>query len=238
MTTRTRSAVAALAAAVVACSAPAVGPPQDASPSPTQTPTPGPTAVDPEQEALASGLVQLGATIAAVRAGLEAGVDGAPLDDVVPLLVADPSAVVPGAPSVAPGEPVGDPPPVLPGPESSREETLRYGDLLTTLLAAARSAGGAGEPVQRLLADPVAGDLGSWQRAPDDLLALIADAAAAPTLEDAEPLVLALDGEAARALAWTALGTRVPALAPQAAERALAHLAVIEAAVQAGGSAP
>jgi hypothetical protein len=102
---------------------------------------------------------------------------------------------------------------------------------LTRTLAAARGAGSVGEPALRFLADPLAGDLGAWQRAPDDQLAAISRAAAAPDLAATETAVLALDGEAPRALAWVVHGLTVPGDAPDAAGRALAHLAVIDLAL-------
>lgn len=192
---------------------------------------PTPTAASPERVALESGVAQLRATVAATRVALESAEagDADALLDALALLVAEPGAVV--GTDVEVPLPGADTPPLLPGPDSSREETVAYGDLLTGLLAAARSVGGAGEPVQRLLADPLAGDLGAWQRGPGDQLAQVAAAADAPDLDAAEPAVLALQGEALRALAWTLLGVREPTLAPGAAGRALAHLAVVEVAL-------
>jgi len=234
MTTRPpRPLLAALACALLlaACQVgddvvlPQEDPTEDAEASPT------PTAASPERAALAAGVAQLRATVAATREALEAaqGGDTDALATALGLLVAEPTGVVGEGVEVAnPGE---DTPPLLPGPDSSREETVAYGDLLTTLLGASRSAGGAGEPVQRLLADPLAGDLGAWQRAPGDQLALVVDAADAPDLDAAEPDVLALQGEALRALAWTVMGAQDATLAPEAAGRALAHLTVVEVAL-------
>lgn len=120
------------------------------------------------------------------------------------------------------------PPPILPGPLASRAESIQYGDLLTRTLAAARGAGSAGEPVQRFLADPLAGDLGAWQRSPGDQLDAIADAGTTGDLQATQTAVLQLQGEASRALAWVVHGLTVPADAADAAERALAHLAIID----------
>ncbi len=127
--------------------------------------------------------------------------------------------------------PAGGPAPILPGPLTSREESIQYGDLLTRTLAAARGAGSAGEPALRFLADPLAGDLGAWQRAPADQLDAIARAGTAPDLAATEAAVLDLAGEAPRALAWVVHGLTVPGDAEDAAGRALAHLAIIELAL-------
>lgn len=132
--------------------------------------------------------------------------------------------------SAAPGT-SGDAP-LLPGPLASRAESIQYGDLLTRTLATARSAGDDGTAVLRFLADPLAGDLGAWQRAPDDQLAAIGNAGAAGDLAAAEQQILQLSGEAPRALGWVAHGLRTPADAEEAAGRALAHLAIIDLALE------
>lgn len=129
--------------------------------------------------------------------------------------------------TAAPGELA----PLLPGPVASRAESIQYGDLLTRTLATARSAGDDGSAVLRFLADPLAGDLGAWQRAPDGQLAAIGNAAAAGDLAATEQEILQLSGEAPRALGWVAHGLRTPADAEEAAGRALAHLAIIELAL-------
>jgi hypothetical protein len=246
---RTRSVLACLlAGTLVACAPPAEDGPAPQPSAATPEPSPSPVVTTAEQAALTIALAQLRTTVEATRTALEATAAGQDrAGEAVALLVADPGVVTgrdadvvapldpaqraTERPGTEPPDPDARPAPLLPGPETSREETVTYGDLLTGLLAASRQAGGRGEPVQRLLADPVAGDLGSWQRAPSDLLALIAAAAATESLEEAEPLVLALDGEAPRALAWAALAVRAPALASGAAERALAHMAIIEVAL-------
>lgn len=221
----------ACALALAACRAGGDVAVPDDGPTESVRTSPTPTAASPERVALEAGVVQLRATVAATRGALEAAAAGR--DDALPaalgLLVAEPAGLVDSELDVP--APAAETPPLLPGPEASREETVAYGDLLTTLLGAARSAGSVGEPVQRLLADPLAGDLGAWQRAPGDQLAQVADAADAADLDAAGPAVLALEGEALRALAWTLLGVRDADLAAGAAERALAHLAVVEAAL-------
>ena len=219
------------------------------SPSPSATPAVLPT-TDPDREALAATLVELRTTVEELRTALEAaaGGDAGGLEDAIVLLVAEPDQVT-SAPGQGAGTddtdgtttetdddvptvtPAGGPAPILPGPLTSREESIQYGDLLTRTLAAARGAGSAGEPALRFLADPLAGDLGAWQRAPADQLDAIASAGTAPDLAATEAAVLDLAGEAPRALAWVVHGLTVPGDAQDAAGRALAHLAIIELAL-------
>ena len=224
---------AGLAVVLVGCTGEPDPPP---SPTPTTAPT-APVGNDPDREALAAAVTELQDTVAALRAALEAAAagDDTALDDAASLLVAEPAVVLdPGAaaatadPSAAPATDGDGPAPILPGPLTSREESIQYGDLLTRMLGAARGAGGAGEPALRFLADPLAGDLGAWQRAPDDQLDAIARAGTAPDLAATEAAILDLAGEAPRALAWVVHGLTVPADAEDAAGRALAHLAIIE----------
>lgn len=223
------------------------------APAPSPTPEPSPTALarnDPDREALTAAVTELQNTLAALRTSLEAAADGTTgaLTTAAELLVAEPSVVLTtpppadaladdaDAPADAPDDvaptagptPRAGPAPILPGPLTSREESFEYGDLLTLMLGAARGAGSVGEPALRFLADPLAGDLGAWQRAPDDQLDAIARAGTAPDLAATEMAVLDLAGEAPRALAWVVHGLTVPADAEDAAGRALAHLAIIE----------
>ena len=230
----------------------------DPAPAPGPSPSSDATALpttDPDREALVAIIAELDTTLAELRTALEAaaaGEDGA-LEDALVLLAAEPAGVTTmpveeagadqdttddadeettedGESSTA--APSGDGPvAILPGPLTSREESIQYGDLLTRTLAAARGAGSAGEPALRFLADPLAGDLGAWQRAPADQLDAIARAGTAPDLAATESAILDLDGEAPRALAWVVHGLTVPADAEDAAGRALAHLAIIDLAL-------
>lgn len=255
MTTTRTIAAAALGLFVLAgcTSEPAPAP----GPSPSSDATALPT-TDPDREALVAIINELDATLAELRTALEAaaaGEDGA-LEDALVLLAAEPAGVTTmpiedtgadGADEDAtddadeettedggtsPAPPSADGPvAILPGPLQSREESIQYGDLLTRTLAAARGAGSAGEPALRFLADPLAGDLGAWQRAPADQLDAIARAGTAPDLAATESAILDLDGEAPRALAWVVHGLTVPADAEDAAGRALAHLAIIDLAL-------
>lgn len=230
-------AVAGLALALAACTV-------DGEPEPAPTPTTSDAAlpiVDEDAERLSALVEDIRTTVAALRTTLEtAAADGDTdaLEAAATLLVADVEAAttVGAAGEASDVEPVDpdteDAAPLLPGPVVSREESVLYGDLLTRTLATARSAGGDGELVQRFLADPLAGDLGAWQRAPDDQLDAIARAGTTSGLDDAGIAILELDGDAPRALAWVVHGLAHPADAADAAGRALAHLAVIDLALE------
>ena len=218
----------------------------DPAPAPSPSPSPPPAALppsDPDREALRATVEELRTTVAALRGELEAAAagDDAALRRALELLVAEPAVVLDGPVAdddgdsgdgaAVPSPDVGDdggPAPILPGPLTSREESIEYGDLLTRTLAAARGAGTAGEPALRFLADPLAGDLGAWQRSPADQLDAIARAGRSPDLAATEAAVLDLAGEAPRALAWVVHGVTTPGDASEAAGRALAHLAIIE----------
>lgn len=232
--TRHRALTAALALTLLlsACTT-------DGEPEPT--PTPSATvavedSLDPQVEVLGARVADLRATVAALRIALQSAAAGdrGALETARDLLAAQ--QLVPDTSTESASEGTAAPDdtlaPLLPGPEISRTETVSYGDLLTRTLSAARGAGSTGEPVARFLADPLAGDLGSWQRSPADLLELIESAGATPGLDAAQAGVLDLDGEAPRALAWVLHGIDHPDDASEAAGRALAHLAVIEIALE------
>jgi hypothetical protein len=120
--------------------------------------------------------------------------------------------------------------PLLPGPVSSREEVVDYNDLFTDALTAAREVGG--DRLLGVLSDPIAGDLGAWQRDPDGVYETVEG-----TITDAEgqdlagmaTTVAALDGQALRALAWAELATKAGAAeaALTLARRAVAHLDIV-----------
>jgi hypothetical protein len=77
----------------------------------------------------------------------------------------------------------------------------------TPALSAARQAGGSlGDQVVGVLRDPVAGDLGTWERDPPGMIAQ-AEAVADPDtpLEELDDAVLVLGGDALRALTWALL---------------------------------
>jgi hypothetical protein len=108
-------------------------------------------------------------------------------------------------------------------------------DVLTLTLTAARDAGGTlGRSALELLRDPVAGDLGTWQRDPAGVIASVqATTDAAGDLAARERAVLELPGEGTRALAWTLLTAEARSTDDAAAyaERGIAHLDLILAAI-------
>ncbi len=126
-------------------------------------------------------------------------------------------------------------PPLLPSETVDRTESPTAPDLLTATLSIAQDLSGSlGRDVADALRDPLAGDLGAWQRDPAGMVALAQETAASATdLGALEPRILELDGEGTRALAWVFVARDADDLATVqgAAERALAHVRVIEVAI-------
>lgn len=118
---------------------------------------------------------------------------------------------------------VADPgvPPLLPGGSAD--------DLLSRTLAAARAAGAAGVPVGAVLNAPVAGDVTSWQRVPEEESARIRQAAEVGTQE----AIRDLPGEVPRAVAWALLAATADGVeeARKFAERGAAHLQIARTAL-------
>lgn len=176
--------------------------------------------------ALRETIVAAMVLLADARAGDDAAADAA-----VGALTADErltttsAGVAPPSPGVAP---------LFPGPRTSREETIDYGDTLTRTLTAARGAGGPlGERISQVLSDPIAGDLGIWQRDAEGLLDAVDAAARSTTVEEAEAAVLDLPGEGTRALAYALLAARAEDAGARRAyaERASAHLDIVLRAI-------
>lgn len=227
----------ALAVTVSACTL------EEATPTAVETTTSAPTALgedppDPRVEALAEALTQLRESVRAAREALvaagEGGGDAAgAAETAVALLVAD----EPLAEGAAPRSPA----PLFPGGSTSREETIDYGDAFTTTLTQARAAGPAGADVVALLRDPLAGDVGTWQRDGEGMLDLIRTAARRTSdLDEAEARVAELPGEGAKALAWALLAdsARDDELRAAFAERGVAHLDLVLAAIAELDDAP
>lgn len=218
----TVTVLVALSVAVGACSADE--PTEDraeSSPNAQDAPT-----ADPREEVLVAEVRALRATVATARQHLERAADGEPgaAADAVAALTAD-DRIAEGDVDVAP---------LFPGPLSSREETIDYGDALTRTLSAARESGGElGVHISQVLADPIAGDLGIWQRDAEGLLDAVDEAARSGSVEEAESAVLELPGEGTRALAYALLAERAGDDAEVRAytERAIAHLDVILRAI-------
>jgi hypothetical protein len=205
------------------------------STTPTETADGAPTdeqaTTDPRREALEAAIVEVTATVTAARDHLvraaEEG-DPAPATVAVARLTADEDLAAGATP---------DGPPLLPGADSTRAETIDYGDVFTLALEASRDAGGAlGADLSRVLSDTVVGDLGTWQRDPAGVLETVDRLATGGDVEAAEPAILdELAGEGLRALAWALFAARAddPATVTAASERATAHLGVILASLEA-----
>lgn len=139
------------------------------------------------------------------------------------------------------GTTVPAPTPLLPGPDASRTETVDYGDALSSAIPAARVTGDRGAALLAVLQDPIAGDLGVWQRDPAGPLDAAREAATAAAAqlgagdaEAADRTVAALDGDALRALAWALVAASEPldrTTTQAAGDRAAAHLAVCTTAL-------
>lgn len=228
--------VAALATS--ACTAdPVATDPTTGDASQPSTPEPGPTQPDPREEALDEQVAAALTTLEAVRDTLA---EAEQTEDVVAGRAAAERAVhtLIAAPSLA-GDLDGDGStegprgaPLFPGPADTRQETIDYGDAFTELLTAARNAGSAGGPVLDVLRDPVAGDLGTWQRDVEGLLDQIRDTvdrAAGAEMDVAEMTVSELAGEGPRAIAWSllAVGTDDLGRLHAFAERARVHIEIM-----------
>lgn len=198
----------------------------------TEVTTPAPTSQselaspDAAEEHLVAQVRDLRETVVTARSLLEgaaAGEDGA-AEAAVAALTAD-DRLTEASTDVAP---------LFPGPLSSREETIDYGDALTRTLTAARESGGElGIRISQVLSDPIAGDLGIWQRDAEGLLDAVDEAARSSSVAEAETAVLELPGEGTRALAYALLAARAEVDADRRAyaERGIAHLDIVLRAV-------
>lgn len=231
---RRRVSTAAVIAATVAatasgCTLEEAAPDQATTTEPTASALGG-DAPDPRTEALADEIAALRASAREARAALEraqAGDEdaGAAAALAVSLLTAD-EELVPTTEDL-PAEPL------FPGRATAREEGLDHGDSFTEALTVARAAGAAGSPLVDLLRDPVAGDLGAWQRGADDILDAVDAVGRSGDVEAAEAAVAELPGEGTKALAWAVLAHRARDSDDRAAaaERGIAHLDLILAAI-------
>jgi hypothetical protein len=129
---------------------------------------------------------------------------------------------------------------LLPSETIERTQSVSAPDLLSATMAQAQDTGGRlGRDVADVLRDPIAGDLGAWQRDAAGMVALAENVAGSSTeLEALEPAILELEGEGTRALAWTFAARDADDLefAHAAAERALAHVQVMRLAIEDVGS--
>ena len=183
-------------------------------------------ALDPARDALVEALATLTDTLTAIQAELEvaatsesASESRAAASAALGLLLDDPGIRSPDEPSLFPSRTI------------EREEPADLDDLLSATLTAAREAGGdLGRATVEALREPVAGDLGAWER---DAEGVISSAAAvvegARDVDAVAEEVLLLPADGLRALAWTLLAneTADTEVTREAAARAGAHMSVV-----------
>lgn len=183
----------------------------------------GAEAPDPAREALITDVQELGELLSTSRDRLAAAGEAdepaaarAAADEAVELLIGDPGE---GPAALFPVE----------TPERGAGRTRS--DQFTSVLTMARELGGDdGRAVTEFLRDLVAGDLGSWQRDADGMVAMVESAARpGPSLEETEAAILELPGEVTRALGWAMLTRDADDLedARAYAERGTAHLDLV-----------
>jgi hypothetical protein len=211
------------------CSLPSVEAPAPAT-DPAEAPL-GSSTPDPARDALVGEVRRLQRTIAAAREGFAAALEGdglgparAAADDALELLVA-----APGATGSQQGD--DDPRPLFPADTLERDDDGDAADQLTVTLTRARDVGGSlGNAVIDLLRDPVAGDLGAWQRDAAGVLASVDRTTdGATTLEEHEVAIAELPGLGTQAVAWAQLTADASSgdAARAFAERGVASLDVI-----------
>lgn len=182
-------------------------------------------ALDPARDALIETVETLTVTLTAAQAELDtaaasdnAAQTRAAASAALALLLDEPGPSSSGASALFPAR------------TREREESAARDDLLSATLTAAREAGGPlGRATVEVLREPVAGDLGSWERDAEGVVASAAAVVAGARDVDAvADAVLSLPADGLRALAWTLLATETGdvAVARAAAERASAHVAV------------
>jgi hypothetical protein len=224
--------LAALVAALAGCSLPsteAPAPENDPSEAPVASSTP-----DPSRQALVAEVERLRTTVAAARDELAGALDPprpgaarAAAEAALELLVADET----GAGGAGTDGADDEPRPLFPSEPSDRGQPEDAADQLTLTLTRARDVGGSlGSTVVDLLRDPIAGDLGAWQRDAAGVLDSIdLTLRDATTLEEREAAVAELPGLGTRAIAWARLTAAASSAedAERYAERGVANLDVI-----------
>ncbi|TVR26374.1 MAG: methyltransferase domain-containing protein [Nitriliruptor sp.] len=213
--------VAALLGA--ACTTPDV----EEAPEAGAEPTDGAAELDPDSLALVAEVEEVRELVAEIAAELETAADAGDLT-----AVQEAAATADGLLVADPGD---DGRALFPGQTAERTEGPDTEDAFTGLLTLARDVGGPlGRSLVEALRDPIAGDLGAWELDAPGAVANAREATEGATDEErATERVLALDGEAKRAIAWVALArsTGDVDLARAAATRATDHLEVIDIAL-------
>jgi hypothetical protein len=226
---RAAAVVTGGAVALSGCSLPTTEAPGTAT-DPTEAPVASETP-DPARDALIAEIDRLRASVAAARDAFAGAVDAGGTAE--SRRAAESSLALLVAPADLAPDDLGDEEvrPLFPAASGDRTSPEDAADQLTATLTAARDAGGSlGNQVVDLLRDPVAGDLGAWQRDAAGVLASIdATVASATTLEEQEAAVAELPGLGTRAIAWARLTADAssPDDAHAFAERGVAHLDVI-----------
>lgn len=217
------------ASSLAGCSLPSTdGPPTESDP--TEAPIASSTP-DPGRAALITEVERLQVTVGTARDALARAVDAegrAAADD-----AAEAALDVLVAAVDARGSEHGDGPrPLFPAETLDRDESEDAADQLTATLTRARDVGGTvGNTVIDLLRDPIAGDLGAWQRDAAGVLASIdATLSDASTLEELVVAVGELPGLGTRAVAWARLTADASSVddARAYAEQGVANLEVIQ----------
>ncbi|MFA9444115.1 hypothetical protein [Egicoccus sp. AB-alg6-2] len=224
------SALLLLTAGLIACAEPRLSdqPEAEATEAPAEIATPEPARedlIDATRDLLASLEVARDRLVEAAGAEQLAPARQA-ADEALAHLVADAGA------DLAEGRPV--------FPSVTSEQRGGSGeadDAFTLALTAANDAGGTiGRNVADALRDPLAGDLGAWQRDPAGLLALAGEVASGGgDLHTTEAAVRELPGEGTRAIAWTMLAAEADSIdeVTAYAERGATHLDFAVAALEA-----
>lgn len=181
---------------------------------------------DPSEAVVRAATADLLATVDAARTALTAAVDAgsaaaarSEADVALAALVRDAGAGTPPATG-----------PLFPDETADRGSTADADDQFTRALTSAREGGAPGSGLLDLLRDPIAGDIGSWQRDAAGVLGSIeATADGSVGLEQLEVDIAELAGLGTRAVAWTLLASEATdgQLAVAYAERAAANLEVI-----------
>jgi hypothetical protein len=221
----------ALGLAVVAlagCREPVAGPDGDgtvAAEEPLASVTP-----DPRRDALIASFGDLTASVTTARDALAEAAEAttttaatAAANDALAALVVDATGTAPQTRPLFPAETV------------DRSTATAVEDQLTLTASIARDAGTAGRELLHVLRDPIAGDLGAWQRDAAGVLASISEATTGATsLDDLDAAIAELPGLGTRAIAYAQLVTRASSTeaAVAFAERGAAHLEVILATLE------
>ncbi len=222
-----RAVPLALVALALGCAEPDVSePPPPAEDEQAEPPTAD--VLDPTTDALRAQLESLRTLVAGARDQLTAaaeadtaGTAARSAQAALALLLAEPDA--------------NRDPALFPAVTAERGAVEETTDVLTATLTLARDAGGdLGRATVEALRDPVAGDLGAWER---DAEGMVATARATTTtgrplaaaVDEVTAEVLLLEGDGTRALAWTLAAAEADTLEDvrTAAARAGSHLGVV-----------